>query len=104
MLSTWELFREELDRNTIPNLNMVQEQLSFLVGRGVCEPADCSKIAKVRLMAAHEQAISEYLHTRGIYRQASLKAETIYLASTIEYLLGKLVEFYKNLNPYKPAL
>lgn len=93
MLSTWELFREELDRNTSPNLSMIEEQLSFLIDRGVCEPSDFSKVTKVRLMASHEQAISEYLHTRGIYRQASLKAETIYLASTIEYLLALLLEY-----------
>ena len=94
MLSTWELFRDEIDRNISPNIEMIEQQLLFLVERNICNQADFSKITKVRLMASHEQAISEYLHNRGIYRQASLKAETVFLASTIEYLLEKLLNFY----------
>jgi len=96
MLSTWELFRDELDRNISPNLEMIEQQLLFLVERNICSEADFSKITKVRLMASHEQAISEYLHNRGIFRQASLKAETVYLASIIEFLLSKILKYFED--------
>lgn len=86
-LSTWELFLGELTRNIKPRKEVILEQLKFLVDHKACTENKYIALVSVRVMAAYEQAINEYLHPPMDFKQANIKAELIHFGSLFEGVL-----------------
>lgn len=101
-LSPWELFRDELERNIKPTKTQISEKYQFVQSAFSGLPSyndSFERIVQVRLMAAYEQALMEYLHLNQPYLQASVKAEIIHIASIVEHLLQlTLLKFKPNSN------
>ncbi|MBL7178163.1 MAG: hypothetical protein ISS66_20255 [Desulfobacteraceae bacterium] len=87
-LSTWELFREELERNVQPKETEIQEQFKFLSDFNLCDGDTCANFVQVRYMAAYEQVINEYLHPPLVWKQGNVKSELLHLGTIYEGLLS----------------
>lgn len=74
------------------------EQLQFLVDLKACTENRYKALVSVRLMAAYEQAINEYLHPPMDFKQANIKAELIHFGSLFEGLLEVFLvsQFHNN--------
>ena len=92
MLSTWELFREELLRNISPNESEIKVQFQFLLENKMCDIETYENIVHVRLMASFESGINRYLHPPIELLQGNLKAEALHLGTIVEALLGILLK------------
>jgi hypothetical protein len=91
--STWELFREELNRNINPNEQQIRASFRFLIDKGYCDTAYLDKLVHVRLMASYEAGINEFLHPPVELKQGNVKAEIIHIGTLVEALLRLVIDF-----------
>jgi len=87
-LSTWELFREELERNIQPKEGEIQAQFKFLLDAQLCNEELYENLVHVRYMAAYEQVVNEHLHPPLAWKQGNVKSELLHLGTIYEGLLS----------------
>lgn len=98
MFATWELMRDEINRNLDPDETTVEELYGPISELGSCDGETYRRLMAVRLMASYQSAVTEYLHPRETFKQSSLHGEAIALGSVAEKLLEIALREYENRN------
>jgi hypothetical protein len=94
-LAAWELFKAEIERNLEPNEEETRQMFKPLLDKGVIDGKCYDALCLIRQMAAYEEAIVRFSHPKLIFKQASVKAESLHFGTLYETVI-KYYLIYKN--------